>query len=436
MLRAIRGTKDILPEEIFFWQVIEKKARQVFELYAYQEIRTPILEEALLFNRSLGDSTEVIQKQMFEVCLQDNVKKIKTNSKTGRIVLRPEATASIVRAYIENNLGKKNRFSKFYYIGPMFRAERPQKGRLRQFHHLGAEAIGSSSPQLDIEVIALAQRLLEEFGIIDYKIGLNSLGCLRDKQNLTQTLKKGLKDKLSRLCSDCKDRFRRNVFRILDCKNESCRRVVSTLELSGRHLCPDCRRHFKEVESGLKALGIDYQYLPYLVRGLDYYTRSVFEITHKDLGSQDALGAGGRYDNLVKDLTGPDVGAIGFAFGIERLLLVSNRQIDTKDAGLIYLVTLGQQAKQEAIKLLNLLRNNALAAETDYQNKSLKGQLRRANTLGAKFALILGEEELLRHEITLKDMTSGQQRRIRQIDLIKELKDTLSKTNKGTRVNV
>lgn len=311
MFKAVSGTKDILPEDIYSWQEIEDKARKVFAIYGYQEIRTPLLEEEGLFNRSLGNSSEVIQKQMF---------KIERDKDT--FVLRPEATASVVRAYVANNLDKKEGFIKFYYIGPMFRAERPQKGRLRQFHHLGIEAVGSLSPCLDIEIISLASRLLEELGVENFKINLNSLGCNGDKEKFAKILKIKLRPKLSGLCLNCQERFERNVFRILDCKKASCRRVVADLELKDDYLCHSCKEHFQRVKAGLDILNIRYEVLPYLVRGLDYYTRTVFEISHKGLGSQDAVGAGGRYDNLVKELGGPDTGAMGFALGLERILLV------------------------------------------------------------------------------------------------------------------
>ncbi len=411
MFKAIRGTKDILPQDISFWQKIEDKAREIFSLFGYQEIRTPILEEANLFDRSLGKFSEIIQKQMFKIRRDKDI-----------FVLRPEATASVVRAYIENHLDKKDNFLKVYYLGPMFRAERPQKGRLRQFHHLGIEAIGSSSPYLDIEVISLARQLLESLGIKDFKINLNSLGCIKDKQRLQEILKTKLKSKLSKLCLNCKDRFKRNVFRVLDCKNQTCRKIVMELDLKDEHLCPDCRGHFKKVNSGLKALGIQYQYLPQLVRGLDYYTRTIFEITHKDLGGQDALGAGGRYDNLIKELGGRSVPAIGFALGIERILLVKKSKTEDKQKKLVYLITLGDEAKNKSLKLLDNLRKNKIQADTDYQDKSIKGALRRANDLDARFVIIIGEDELKKNGITLKDMISGQQQEIKTDEVIDRIK--------------
>jgi histidyl-tRNA synthetase len=412
MFKKVPGTKDILPQETPQWRKIEEISRSVFSLYNYQEIRPPVIEEASLFNRSLGESAEIVQKQMFLIKNKDDV-----------YVLRPEGTASIVRAYIENSLDKTAGFAKLYYIGPMFRLERPQKGRLRQFHHIGCEAIGSQDANLDVEVISLADNLLTSLSIVGYKIKINSLGCKEDKKQLTNQLHKHLKSQSAKLCDDCKERIKKNPLRILDCKNASCQEIVRRLEINDSYLCSNCRAQFTQVLSGLDNLKINYEVIPYLVRGLDYYTGTVFEIAHPDLGSQDALGAGGRYDNLVKELGGPDLGAIGFAFGVERLLLVTRspgQQVTSKN--LVYLVMLGEQAKKEGIKILDNLRRNGIACDTDYENKSLKGALRRANDLGVSRVLIIGEDELRKGAATLKDMASGEQKEIGFGELAKELK--------------
>lgn len=410
MYKRVAGTKDILPEEALFWQKIEEASRHIFSLYNYREIRPSLIEEASLFNRSLGQSSEIVQKQMFLI-----------KNKEETYVLRPEGTASVVRAYLENHLDKTSSFAKFYYLGPMFRLERPQKGRLRQFHHIGCEAIGSGEPDVDVELISLAERLLQGFSISGYTIKLNSLGCVKDKKELSSILHKGLKDKLSKLCVDCQKRFKVNSLRILDCKNEACQGVVRKLGIGDSHLCPDCLNHFNRVKDGLDSLDIRYTVIPYLVRGLDYYTRTVFEFAHKDLGAQDALGAGGRYDNLVKELGGPDVGAIGLAFGIERLLLVRSSEFAVPSKSLVYLITLGDEAKKQGLKILEDVRKNNIACDTDYESKSLKGAMRKANDLGAKSVLILGEDELNKSVVTLKDMTSGEQKEVARQELLKEL---------------
>jgi len=410
MFKRITGTKDVLPEEAGWWQKIEVISRNIFSLYNYQEIRPPLIEEALLFNRSLGKSSEIVQKQMFLVEREKEV-----------YALRPEGTASVARAYIENNLDKTTGFMKLYYIGPMFRAERPQKGRLRQFHHIGCEAIGSTEADLDVEIISLTDNLLKALSISDYKIKINSLGCPKDKKALTQNLHINLKDKLTKLCAECHTRFKNNPLRILDCKNEQCREVISKLDIQEAYLCPECKAHFSKVKEGLDSLNINYAVTPYLVRGLDYYTRTVFEVTHQDLGSQDALGAGGRYDNLVSDLGGPNVGAMGFALGVERLLLVARCPLPVVRQNLVYLITLGEEAKIQGLKLLDNLRKNGITSDTDYENKSLKGALRKANDLSARYVLIIGEDELKKNVVTCKDMVSGEQKEIKTESLINEL---------------
>jgi len=410
MFKRIPGTKDILPPESSSWQNVESIARKIFSLYNYQEIRTPLIEDAALFNRTLGSTTEIVQKQMFLIHNQEDT-----------YALRPEGTASIVRGYLENNLDKQAGFTKLYYIGPMFRLERPQKGRLRQFHHIGAEAIGSPESRLDIEIIALSQELLKSFGITGHKIKINSLGCPKDKQALSADLTRNLKEKLSKLCPDCQNRSTHNVLRILDCKNEDCQKIIKTLVLEQNHLCAECRDHFEEVKCGLNSLGIPFQVDAFLVRGLDYYNRTVFEITHDQLGSQDAIGAGGRYNNLVSELGGPELGAIGFAFGVERLLLVPNALNHTQAKKLAYLITLGEAAKTAGLKILHQLRCAGINADMDYLNKSLKGAMRAANDAQATSVLILGEDELKKNTVSIKDMANGTQKEVALEDLTKEL---------------
>lgn len=410
MFKKIPGTRDILPDEAFWWQKIEAVARNIFCLYNYKEMRLPLIEDASLFNRSLGESAEIVQKQMFLVRNKDDI-----------YALRPEGTASVVRAYIENNLDKTAGFAKLYYIGPMFRLERPQRGRLRQFHHIGCEAIGSLGAGIDAEIISLADGLLKSFGIEGYKIKINTLGCLKDKTELADNLRSSLKERISGFCVDCQNRLQVNVLRILDCKNETCRQELKKLDINDKHLCPECKNHFLEVRNSLDALKIDYEVTPLLVRGLDYYTRTVFEISHNALGAQDALCAGGRYNNLVKDLGGPDAGAVGFAFGVERVFLVSGDRLAAADKGLVFLITLGEEAKKQGLKLLSRLRAHAIACDTDYEGKSLKGAMRQANDLKAGFVLILGENELKNNTVTLKDMISGEQREVKAECIINEL---------------
>jgi histidyl-tRNA synthetase len=341
--------------------------------------------------------------------------------------LRPEGTASIARAYLENNLDKTSRLIKLYYIGAMFRGERPQKGRLRQFHHVGYEAVGSQDAGLDVEVISLADALLKAYSIEGYKIKVNSLGCAKDKRGFIEILRKSLKVELPKLCADCHVRFKQNVLRILDCKNEKCMEVIRRLDIRQDYLCAECQTHFAKVKAGLDVLKIDYEVQPYLVRGLDYYTRTVFEIIHHDLGAQNALGAGGRYDNLIADLGGPSIGAMGFAFGIERLLLVVRRPSSVVRRELVYLINLGEEAKKKGLQLLADLRQAGIACDTDYEGKSLKGAMRRADDLAARYVLIIGEDEIKKNIVTLKDMVSGEQREVKEHELRDYLKDLLRK---------
>ncbi|MDP2906228.1 MAG: histidine--tRNA ligase [Candidatus Omnitrophota bacterium] len=410
MYKLIPGTRDILPQEALLWQRMEAACRSVFSLYNYHEIRTPVVEEMSLFNRSLGETTEIVRKQMFVI-----------NNKDDNYVLRPEGTAAIVRAYIENNMDKAGGLVKLYYMGPMFRLERPQKGRQRQFHHIGCEAIGSSDAGLDVEVVSLADALLKNLSISGYIINLNNLGCAADKEELALRLRRKIKDLLPKLCADCNQRYDSNVMRILDCKNPDCKTALEHLDLDESHLCAGCRKHFSAVKTGLDSLKIAYALAPHLVRGLDYYTGTVFEITHSGLGAQDALGAGGRYDNLVKQLGGPATGSIGFAFGVERLILAGCGLKPAENKITSYIISLGDNARSSALKLLDTLRRNGISADTDYESKSLKGALRKANDYGAKFVLIIGDDELKKNTVMLKDMESGEQREVKVEDVVQEL---------------
>ncbi|MFH0858670.1 MAG: histidine--tRNA ligase, partial [Candidatus Omnitrophota bacterium] len=276
---------------------------------------------------------------------------------------------------------------------------------------------------VDAEVISLGNRILTEGGINGYKIKINTLGCRQDKKELSSNLNKSLKDKLGQLCKECQVRFERNILRVLDCKNESCREVVSSLNLSGSHICKECADHFKQVREALDSLKINYQVSPYLVRGLDYYTRTVFEFIHPNLGpQQDALGAGGRYDNLVKDLGGPEIGAVGFAFGMERLLIADSPQPTVNSNKLVYIITMGDAAKKQGVRFLDQLRRAGIAADTDYEGRTLKGAMRQANDLKAGFVLIIGDNELNKDAVTLKNMSSGEQKEVKSADIIEELK--------------
>ena len=414
LFKSPRGTKDILPEETPHWETIEAKAKNVFAVFGFPEIRTPLFEEAKLFSRSLGDFTDIVQKQMFL---------IKKESDT--FVLRPEATASIVRAYIEHDLYNVNNISKFYYIGPMFRAERPQKGRLRQFHHIGAEVIGSLNPYLDAEIIFLAQRLLVSFGISGFVITINTLGCAQDKKKLAGYLKEKLQPHKKLFCQDCRLRLDKNVFRVLDCKNKQCQDIISSLSLCEEHICDECRKHFAQVREGLDILKVPYKVNPLMVRGLDYYTKTVFEITHADLGSQDALGAGGRYDYLVEELGGPARGAVGFALGVERLLLVDKEKAQEEVKPILdcYCVPLGEAALKKFLSISMELRDAGIRSDLDYLEGSLKAKLRRADKTHAKYCLVIGDNELAKGVALLKNMTQSTQEEVFLNQIVEKIKN-------------
>ncbi|MDO8535437.1 MAG: histidine--tRNA ligase [Candidatus Omnitrophota bacterium] len=413
MIKAIRGTKDILPGESCLWQEIEKVSRKNLKLFGYQEIRTPVIEETALFVKNIGEETDIVSKEMFSF----------VDRGERNISLRPEGTASIIRSYIENNLDKVSQFRKLYYIGPMFRAERPQAGRLRQFHQIGVEAIGSTHPALDAEVITISAKLLDASGIKSYKIKLNNLGCREDKRKLSKMLKEIFSEKKGEhLCEDCKRRIKLNPLRVLDCKNDGCREVVRSTFKEAVFICNECKAHFDEVLKFLGMVNIKYEIDPYIVRGLDYYTRTVFEITHEGLGSKDAIGAGGRYDNLSLDMGGPDVGACGFALGMDRMIMALGRS-ERSDAVDIFIATIGDMAYAKAFAILNDLRNSGISCEIDYEKRSLKAQMRGADSVGAKFVLIIGEDEISKGEAVLRDMKTKEQVQIKFEDMISKIKE-------------
>ncbi|MDD5424557.1 MAG: histidine--tRNA ligase [Candidatus Omnitrophica bacterium] len=411
-VKSLRGTRDLLLKEAKIWTTLEAKARAVFGAFGYMEIRTPVIEESSLFIRSLGEGTDIVDKQMFTF--------IDRGERS--ITLRPEATASVVRAYLENNLVNEMGFVKLFYMGPMFRAERPQAGRMRQFHQIGVEAIGSQSPHLDAEVIALMAGLLDSLGVNGYNIKINSLGCPKDKIALADGLRAALSNNLDSLCDDCKVRFEKNILRVLDCKNESCRNSVRKIfKGTGECLCAECASHFDTVKKALDGLKVNYTLEPYLVRGLDYYTKTTFEVTHKKLGAQDAIGAGGRYDNLVEGLGGPAKGACGFALGMERTVMALDELPVLPEGIYLYFATMGPDEYRLAFNIAMELRAQGISCELDYEGKSLKAQMRSADRLGAKYTAIIGEDELKNHTLTLRNMSTKEQRALPEHEFIAEI---------------
>lgn len=405
-----RGTTDILPQDIAFWQDLEAKSRDLLSRFGYREIRTPLFEEIELFARSMGQTSDIVQKQMLQLKSQND------DADAANFALRPEGTAAIVRSYIQNDLDKKEVLSKLFYAGPMFRGERPQKGRLRQFHQIGAEAIGpnSASPFLDAEVIALSVGLLTAYGLSQeqFQLKLNTLGSTQDKESFSIFLRQQLTSYLQKLCPDCQNRFERNVFRILDCKNRDCRAIVAGLSLDHSYLADDSRQYFAQVCEALESLRIKYEINQTLVRGLDYYTHTVFEIACPALGSQDALGAGGRYSGLVAQLGGPKVDAIGFALGIERVLLALDKKTAQDKPIDVVLISLDESVLKHNFMLSHRVRESGFSAAMSYRLGSMKSQMRLADKLKARYVIILGQDELSKGVVTLKNMGDGQQQEI------------------------
>jgi len=402
-ISALRGMFDILPDEVVKWRQVEAAARGLFSQYGYEEIRTPIMEETRLFARSIGEGTDIVEKQMY--CFKDRGER--------DVSLRPEGTAPVVRAYLEHGLGKVSPVTKLYYIGPMFRSERPQSGRNRQFHQIGVEVIGSGSAFVDAEIIGLMMKLLGLSGLTHAELSVNSLGCAADKAEFEKILKKALAPEMNRLCPDCVRRSKVNILRVFDCKNESCRRVLRAAPTILDSVCPPCRQHFESVKSALGSIGITYTVMPFLVRGLDYYTGTVFEVTHKNLGSQDAVGAGGRYDNLIAQIGGESTSACGFAVGVERILLAArDLPPGAGDRPDLFIIGLGDQAGQWAFKTLTELRDKGISCQMGFEGKSLKSQMRFADKIRAKRVLIVGEDELKSQKAILRDMDSKQQREV------------------------
>jgi histidyl-tRNA synthetase len=400
MIHAIKGMNDILPEQIGWWQRVEQVARAILETFGYCEIRTPLLEKTELFARSIGETTDIVEKEMYTFA------DLGGNSLT----LRPEATASIVRAFIQHNLQADPLARKFYSIGSMFRHERPQKGRYRQFHQIDAEVFGIEDPMLDAEVMYMLRLFLERLGLRGVVLHINSLGCKTCRPSYRQVLMGFLEAGAGELCSDCQRRRHSNALRVFDCKVERCRQHLADAPVLLHHTCEDCARHFEQLQDYLKQLETGYLIDTRMVRGLDYYTRTTFEIITDQLGAQNAVGGGGRYDGLMHDLGGPDLPGIGFAIGMERLILLLQQQMDgAPQHPMLFVATLGDVAHRKGFFITQELRSLGVEAEMDYASSSLKSQMRRADKLQVRYVLILGEQELATGRAQLRDMISKTQ---------------------------
>jgi histidyl-tRNA synthetase len=412
MVKAIRGFHDILPGEVEKWHFIEAKARKIFDNFGFSEIKIPIAEKTELFTRSIGESTDIVEKEMYTF-----------NDRKGEsITLRPEATASVVRAYIEHRLYENNRVMKLYFVGPMFRYERPQRGRYRQFHQINVEVLGTADPIIDAEIMALLSHFLTEIKVTEIELQINSLGCFDCRADYTEELKGFLQDKSSDLCGDCKRRVHSNPLRTFDCKNKVCIEVTSSGPAILDYICQSCDTNFKDVKRNLRQLGIIYKINPRLVRGLDYYFRTTFEVVTDKLGAQNAVAAGGRYDGLIKDLGGPDMPGLGFAIGLERLISLFANQEDYTKPPYVFIAYLGSAAKDKALQLSNRFRIMGIKTELDYDGRSLKSQMRFANTLKARFVIIIGEDELATGKVVLRNMEEHIQEEVDLENIIEEIK--------------
>lgn len=408
ILKVLKGTKDILPQEIDMWHYVEKTADEVFSKYGFKEIRTPIIEVTELFARGVGDTTDIVNKEMY------------TFEKSDRsITLRPENTAGVVRSYIENGMSRLSAPVKLWYKGPMFRYERPQAGRQRQFHQVGVEMFGIKQPTADAEVILTAVNFLKALGLNDLEVELNSLGCPKCRDEFKNKLKTVLKPYLNDLCEDCQTRYEKNPLRLLDCKVEDCQKIYSKPEIQevimSDFLCDECQQHYDELKLYLEKMGVKYSENKLLVRGLDYYNRTVFEIKSNNLGSQNAVAGGGRYDGLVGQLGGEPTPAIGFAMGMERLIsLLPEQKSKNLDAYIVSNYT------TDAFVFAEELREQGLNVEFDLTNKKFTKQLEKASKV-AKYALILGEDEITKHQVSIKNLEDGKQITVDRADCIKML---------------
>lgn len=415
LTNAPRGTKDILPDTVGDWNYVEGEIREMCRRFGYSEIRTPIFEHTELFQRGIGEGTDVVDKEMYTF----------TDRGERSITLRPENTASAVRAYLQNKLYAQSNLVKLFYIGSMFRYDRPQAGRMREFHQFGVEALGEANPAVDAEVILLAMNLLEGLGLKDLELSINSVGCPKCRSKYRTMLQDFFRDKLEDLCEDCRSRFERSPLRILDCKKDSDKPYMADAPKITDCLCEECADHFAKLKDLLTSAGISFTHDPRLVRGLDYYTKTAFEIKYPPLGAQSAVAGGGRYDGLIEEMGGNPTPAVGFATGLERLLLAlesqnllpeKNRSVDA------YVVALGEAAQAEGFKLLNSLRQQGLSAAMDFAGRSMKAQMKQANKLGAKYSVILGEDEIAEGVAMLRSMEDSSQAKVPMNQVAEKIK--------------
>jgi histidyl-tRNA synthetase len=425
MIKAVRGTRDLLPPETALWNHVESVVRDVFRVYNFHEIRTPIFEETQLFARSVGEETDIVSKEMYT--WEDRARA--ASDRATSLTLRPENTAGVVRAYIEHKLWERG-LNKLYYIGPQFRRERPQKGRYRQFYQIGAEMVGpasagSESPVRDAELLELLATLLDRLGIKGWTLELNSIGCPNDRAAYNEALKKALEPLAANMCVDCQRRAVTNPLRVFDCKVPADQPIIETLPRISQFLDEPCRQHFAQVQEILKSVGVEFHLNDRLVRGLDYYTRTAFEFTHGALGAQNAILGGGRYDGLSESLGGPPAPGIGFAIGEDRLVLALQESAAAVQTNAdVYIAPLGAGMNLEAAKLAHELRRHDIVVELGDEAFRLKKSLETASKLGARFALIVGENEVKANAFALKNLATGEQVSVPRAELAANIKSS------------
>ena len=416
VIQAPKGTKDILPKEIYKWQYIESVIAQLCKEFGYKEIRIPVFEHTELFRRGVGDTTDVVQKEMYTF-----------TDKGGRsITLRPEGTAGVVRSYIENGMASLPQPIKLYYNITAYRYENVQKGRYREFNQFGVEAFGAAGPSIDVEIISMVDTLFKRLGLKGIKLNINSIGCPSCRKEYNLKLREFLKPLLPELCPDCNNRFEKNPLRILDCKNKNCKSMVKQAPALLDNVCDDCRKHFEGLKEGLDNLGIEYEVNKNIVRGLDYYTRTVFEFISSNMGAQDTICGGGRYDGLVESCGGESTPGIGFAIGKERLLMeIDSQGINIPEPGGIdiYIASVGEAADRFAEKLVYQLRNAGIVAEKDLMNRSLKAQMKYADKIGATYTIVIGDNEIESNKTVLKNMKTGEQKDVSLDSILNRLKN-------------
>ena len=415
LTKAPKGTKDMMPEEAYKWKYIEEEFAKICELYGYSEIRTPIFEHTELFQRGVGDSTDIVQKEMYS--FQDFGKR--------DITLKPEGTSPVVRAFVEHKLFAGPQPNKFYYNTPCFRYEKPQAGRLRQFHQFGIETFGSSDMMADAEIICLAQDFLRKMGITDIELRINSVGCPECRKKHREALRKFLEPRYDELCETCKDRYDRNPMRILDCKSPVCQELVKGAPMMIDYLCEDCQGAFDELRTNLDALGVEYTVDPGIVRGLDYYTKTAFEFVTTTLGAQGTVCGGGRYDHLVEEIGGPETPGVGFGLGKERLLLTMEAcgaQIPEPAGADVFIAVMGDEAKAAGLRLMREMRAEGIKVQMDVMGRNIKNQFKYANRINAAKTIVIGADEIERNSFAIKDMETGSQTEVPMEKIIEEIK--------------